>query len=68
MNNDTNKPGWGIFSPDGYFQPLGLLDSKSLEYAGKTIAELETLMQENIAKEQYEVCAIIRDELARRAA
>jgi hypothetical protein len=63
---NTQQPQWGFTSPDGFYQPLHLLTTQSLEYAGRSLAELEELMRENIALEKYEVCALIRDEISKR--
>lgn len=62
----NKQPQWGFTSPDGFYQPIHLLTTQNLEYAGKSLTELEELMQQNIAQEKYEVCALIRDEINKR--
>lgn len=57
----------GFVSADGYFQQISTLTSANLEYVCKSRTELELLLHENVTKENYEVCAIIRDELLKRA-
>jgi hypothetical protein len=66
MTTKLNSLKWGIFSPDGFFQPFHLLSVASLEYAGRSLAELQALLQENSCFEQYEKCAVIRDEINKR--
>ena len=64
---NTNTGRYGFISADGYFQQISTLTSASLEYVSKSRNELEVLLQENVQKENYETCAVIRDELIRRA-
>jgi len=64
MNNQSGS--WGFTTPDGLYQPLTLLDTHSLFYAGRSLAELQAQMQEDIEKENYESCARLRDEISRR--
>jgi len=64
----NTQPQWGFTSPDGFFQPVHLLSTESLEYAGRSMPELEALLKENIALEKYEVCVLIRDEINKRIA
>jgi hypothetical protein len=66
MNTNEQTPEWGFYSTDGFFQPVSSLNSKHLEYVSKSSAELEVMLQEEILKERYEQCAIIRDELLKR--
>lgn len=63
---NTKEPQWGFTSPDGYFQPIHALTTKNLEYSGSSMQELEELLNIYIQTEQYETCAIIRDEITRR--
>ncbi len=56
----------GLYSTDGFFQSLEHLTVASLEYISRSRAELTLLLEEKIALEEYEVCAIIRDELVKR--
>jgi hypothetical protein len=56
----------GFTSSDGNFQSISLLTSQNLEFASKTLVELEILIKEYERSEKYEKCAIIRDELIRR--
>lgn len=65
----TNQPNstLGFYSPDGYFQPITALNTVSLEFVSKTLYELEQMLDENIRQECYEKCALIRDEIIRRA-
>lgn len=58
--------GIGLFSTDGYFQGLENLTVASLEYVSRSKEELIQLLQEKIESEEYEDCALIRDELVRR--
>ena len=66
MNTEGQTPQWGFFSPDGLFLPVSGLNTDNLEYASTSNAQLEILLQEYIASERYEQCAVIRDELLRR--
>ncbi len=61
---NTNR--FGFISSDGYFQKITALTTASLEFAYKSSQELEMLLQENVVKERYETCAVIRDELIKR--
>lgn len=63
---NTNNTRYGFISADGYFQQISSLTTAGLEYVSKSRNELELLLNENVAKENYEACAIIRDELIRR--
>ena len=51
---------------DSLIRPADALFIASLEYETKSVAELEQLLQSKIALEEYEHCALIRDELIRR--
>lgn len=66
QQNTDNTSRFGFISADGYFQKIGTLTVASLEYVSKSRTELERLLQENIQVENYEVCAIIRDEIIKR--
>jgi hypothetical protein len=68
MNQDlpTDSSSWGFISPDGNIQPIAALSVASLEYVSKTMAELQTLINRYIVTEEYEKCALIRDEIAKR--
>lgn len=57
----------GFYSADGFFQNISSLNSHSLEFVSKSRLELESMLQENISLERYEKCAVIRDELIKRA-
>ena len=65
----TNRPNTalGFYSPDGYFQPVTALSTASFEFVCKTLYELEQMLDENVELEKYEKCALIRDEIIRRA-
>ena len=63
---EENGVTWGFVSPDGFFQPVSTLTTTSLEFVSKTRVELQALLQEHLALEHYEKCAVIRDEIARR--
>ena len=68
MNPDsTDNASWGFLSTDGHFQPLAALSAAGLEYVSKSIAELQELMARHILTEEYEKCAQIRDEIAKRS-
>jgi hypothetical protein len=56
----------GLFSTDGFFQNLDHLTVASLEYVCRSKEELTVLLEEKIALEEYEECALIRDELVKR--
>lgn len=62
----NNVPEWGFLSPDGRFQTVANLNTASLEYASTATAELQLLIEQYIITEEYEKCAVIRDEIARR--
>ncbi len=64
--NEQKKTIWGFLSGDGFFQPVRALTIAGLEYASKTKAELQRLLEEKVQQERYEECCIIRDELSRR--
>lgn len=67
-HNANNKAGGlGFFSADGFFQSITSVTTHSLEFVSKSRLELEDLLQENIALERYERCAVIRDELLKRS-
>ena len=65
----TNRPNstLGFYSPDGYFEPITALNTVNLEFVSKTLYELEQMLDENIRLEYYEKCALIRDEIIKRA-
>ncbi|GAB2692208.1 hypothetical protein GCM10027037_14460 [Mucilaginibacter koreensis] len=63
---DLNSSRFGFISADGYFQQISTLTTAGLEYVSKSRQELNLLLQENVEKENYEACAIIRDELIKR--
>jgi len=65
----TNRPNTtlGFYSPDGYFQPVTALSTTSLEFVSKSLYELEQMLDKNIELENYEKCALIRDEIIKRA-
>ena len=56
----------GLFSSDGFFQGLDHLTVASLAYVSNSKEELELLLQEKLGLEEYEECALIRDELSKR--
>jgi len=66
MNRKESNTQWGFISPDGFFQPVSTLTSFNLEYACKSLAELHAALDEKIALEHYEECALIRDEIIKR--
>jgi protein-arginine kinase activator protein McsA len=66
--NTNNASRYGFISADGYFQQIGTLTVAGLEYVSKSRRELELLLQENVQTENYEACAIIRDEILKRKA
>ncbi len=57
----------GFYSPDGYFQPITALNTANLEFVSKTLYELEQMLDKNVELENYEKCALIRDEIIKRA-
>jgi hypothetical protein len=65
-NSPNSAPEWGFFSSDGFFQPLRSLTTRGLEFVSRSTNELHLLLDENIARERYETCALIRDELQKR--
>lgn len=65
---NMNSGRFGFISADGYFQQISTVTVAALEYVSKSRQELHLLLQENISKENYEACAVIRDELAKRTA
>jgi len=66
QQNTNNASRYGFISSDGYFQQIGTLTVAGLEYVSKSRPELELLLHENVENENYEACAIIRDELIKR--
>lgn len=56
----------GLFSSDGFFQAFENLSVASLAYVSKSKEELDQLLEEKIALEEYEECAVIRDEIHKR--
>ena len=66
MNQDLPVNSWGFISPDGNFQPITALTAASLEYVSKTLPELQALISQYIITEEYEKCAVIRDEISKR--
>jgi len=62
----TKQTIWGIFTPQGDFQAITNTSVTKIEYASKSTEELKELLKEKIGQEQYEQCALIRDEIARR--
>ncbi|MCJ8208689.1 hypothetical protein MUY27_03150 [Mucilaginibacter sp. RS28] len=68
MNHEqtSSASSWGFLSSDGKFLPVSALTTKSLEYASKSIIELQQLIESYILTEEYEKCAVIRDEIIRR--
>jgi len=67
MNKKRNKQTLGLISRDGFFQPVSTLNVAGLEYASKSKAELREILEEKVKNEQYEDCALIRDELIKRS-
>lgn len=67
-NSSPESPEWGFFSPEGFFQPLHTLTVRQLPFVCKSISQLEEEMHHNLQCEEYETCALIRDELAKRHA
>lgn len=69
MNQEQTSKGpvWGFVSPDGKFQSITSLTTINLEYASRSVEELQQMINEFIATEEYEKCAVIRDEITRRA-
>ncbi|WP_342648661.1 hypothetical protein [Mucilaginibacter sp. CSA2-8R] len=67
--DQINRPNstLGFYSPDGYFQPIAALSTANLEFVSKTLYDLEQMLDHNIHLEHYEKCALIRDEIIRRA-
>ncbi len=65
--NNRPNTALGFYSPDGYFQPITALNTANLEFVSKTLYELEQMLDENVQLEHYEKCALIRDEIIRRA-
>jgi protein-arginine kinase activator protein McsA len=58
----------GFYSTDGFFHEMSSLSVSDLEYVSKSLIELECLLAENIALENYEKCAEIRDQIIKRTA
>lgn len=69
MNNSEPQKGskLGFMTRDGFFQEIRTLNTTDLEYVSKSLEELKLMMDENLATENYEKCAAIRDELKKRA-
>ncbi|WP_207426597.1 hypothetical protein [Pedobacter sp. SYSU D00535] len=63
---NKKKSALGLISTDGHFQEISSLTVDSLFYVSKSKNELEQLLEEKVAVEEYEECAIIRDELIKR--
>lgn len=57
---------WGFFSPEGFFQPLHSLTPRELPFVSKSVQELNDELHNNLRRERYETCALLRDELAKR--
>ncbi|NCD70799.1 hypothetical protein [Mucilaginibacter agri] len=67
MNPESpTNASWGFTTPDGHFMPMPSLKLAGFEYLSKTVAELQDLIAEYIIAEEYEKCALIRDEIAKR--
>lgn len=66
MKVEEITPTWDLISSEGYFQTISTLNSSTLEYACKSRAELYKILEEKARAEQYEICAIIRDEINKR--
>jgi hypothetical protein len=66
MNQDIPANSWGFVSPDGNFQPITSLTTAGLEYVSKSLSELQALIKQCIITEEYEKCAVIRDEISKR--
>jgi protein-arginine kinase activator protein McsA len=62
----TKQTTFGTFTPAGDFQAISNVQVTRIEYASKSTPELKELLQEKIEQEQYEQCALIRNEIARR--
>ena len=56
----------GFVSSDGFFQPISSLTVAGLEYVSHSKRQLEELLNEKLLLEEYEECALIRDELSKR--
>jgi hypothetical protein len=67
MNQDIPANSWGFVSPDGNFQPITSLTTAGLEYVSKSLSELQALISKYIITEEYEKCAVIRDEISKRS-
>ncbi|RFZ91036.1 hypothetical protein D0C36_19020 [Mucilaginibacter conchicola] len=67
MNLNERKPHLGIHGADGAIEPLAGLSIDGLVYIGYGVAELQEILQVKLSQELYEECALIRDELLRRA-
>jgi hypothetical protein len=65
--NNNGASALGFYSADGFFQQLGSLTSRNLEFVSKSRLQLEAMLKDNLACENYEKCAVIRDELIKRA-
>ena len=66
MNQDLQRNSWEFISPDGDFQPITALTTAGLEYVSKSLSELQALINQYIVTEEYEKCAVIRDEISKR--
>ncbi|MBN8822020.1 MULTISPECIES: hypothetical protein [unclassified Spirosoma] len=65
--HDTPKPNsLALVRTDGFGKPIHALSTQHLEFVGKSVNELEAMLQEAISLELYEKCALIRDELHKR--
>lgn len=65
MNQDLPANPWGFITPDG-FKPITTLTTNGFEYVSKTMSELQALINQYIITEEYEKCALIRDEISKR--
>jgi hypothetical protein len=65
-SHHRNAPQWGFVSPEGFFQPIRSLSARGLEFVSRSIDSLEAELHENVQLERYEICALLRDELAKR--
>lgn len=67
MNLNERKTHIGFHGADGAVEPFVELNVDGLVYIGYGVAELQEILQVKISQELYEECALIRDELLRRA-
>ena len=56
----------GLYSSSGFFTEIESLLDASGGYFSRSIEELELLLHEKMDLEDYEECALIRDELVKR--